>query len=97
MITKFAGIKLTTGRNAPTAVSIFESVDNFFSTNNISWDDCVGLGLDNTNANIGHNSIKTRTKRTNPNIVICGYPCHILHNACGNMLLLHLHIHVVLI
>ena len=40
------------------------------------------LGLDNTNANIGdHNSIKSRALEKNPEIVISGCPCHILHIA----------------
>ena len=44
----------------------------------------MAIGLDNTNANIGkRNSIKSRAKQKNNDIVIAGCPCHILHNASG--------------
>ena len=61
---------------------MFESVDNLLTKNDIRWDYCMAIGLDNTNVNIGeHNSIKTRAKEKNEDIVIAGCPCHILHNA----------------
>ena len=48
----------------------------------ISWDHCLAIGLDNTNANIGaRNSIASRAKEKNKNIIITGCPWHILHNA----------------
>ena len=53
-------------------------------TINISRDDCVGLGVDSTNANIGnHKYIITRARGKTP---YCCYwvPLYILHNACGN-------------
>ena len=63
VMTKFADINIITGTNASTAASIFESVDKLFSTNNIMLDDSVGLGRDNTNADIGnHNSINRKVK-----------------------------------
>ena len=40
--------------------------------------------MDNTNANIGdRNSLKTRARAKNEDIIIAGCPCHILHNASG--------------
>ena len=44
----------------------------------------TSIGLDNTNTNIGdHNSIKSRALERNPEIVISGCPCHILHNTAS--------------
>ena len=54
----------------------------FFLSNDISSDHCLALGLDNTNANVGdQNYIKARASVKNPDIVIVGCPCYILHNA----------------
>ena len=61
VITKFADINITE-INVSTAASIFESVDKLFSTNNITWDHCVGLGLHNTNINIGNHNYENKSK-----------------------------------
>ena len=46
------------------------------------WINSVSLSVDNTNAMIGsHNSIASRCKNMNPNIFICGCPCHLAHLA----------------
>ena len=51
------------------------------TTHSISWNNCVGLGVDNTSVNMGcRNSIKTRVLNMNPAIYIMGCPCHIVHN-----------------
>ena len=84
IMTKFLDMNLLEGRDASTADVMFESVNNFLSENDIQWDHCMAIGLDNTNVNIGdHNSIKSRAKEKNEDIVIAGCPCHILHNASG--------------
>ncbi|CAB4009886.1 ATP-dependent DNA helicase [Paramuricea clavata] len=84
IMTKFLDMNLLEGRDASTADVMFESVDNFLSENDIRWDHCMAIGLDNTNVNIGdHNSIKSRAKEKNEDIVIAGCLCHILHNASG--------------
>ena len=50
---------------------------------NISWDNCVGVSVDNTSVNLGkRNSIFTRVKEKNPAVYFMGCPCHILHNVC---------------
>ena len=52
-----------------------------FTKHSISWDNCVGLGVDNTSVNMScRNSIKTRVLEKNPAIYITGCPCHIVHN-----------------
>ena len=48
---------------------MFPSVDKLFIKYDISWDFITGLGIDNTNANIGeHNSVKSRAIEKNHNI-----------------------------
>ena len=52
---------------------MFPSVDKLFIKYDISWDFITGLGIDNTNANIGeHNSMKSRAIEKNHNIFIAG-------------------------
>ena len=41
------------GTDAPTAASMLNSLNNLFERYNIQWDHCLGIGLDNTNVNIG--------------------------------------------
>ena len=82
IMTKFLDMNLLEGRDASTADAMFESVDNVLTKHDIRWDHCMAIGLDNTNVNIGeHNSIQSRAKEKNEDIVIAGCPCHILHNA----------------
>ena len=45
-------MNLLEGTNASTAASIFDSVNNLIEWDNIQWDHCISIGLDNTNANI---------------------------------------------
>ena len=60
-MTKFFDMNLLEGTDASTAASMFDRVSNLFERYNIQWDHCMGIGLDNTNANIGErNSIKSR-------------------------------------
>ena len=45
------------------------------------WQNCVAIGVDNTNVNIGKkNSIKTRVNDVNDAVYIQGCPCHVIHN-----------------
>ena len=77
---KFFDINNLTGRGAST--SLFNSVDVQLEYNDISWDYCTSIGVDNTNVNIGEqNSIKSRALLKNNRIIMVGCPCHILHNA----------------
>ena len=69
------------GRNASTAQFEFNSIDALFSKSELGWNIVTGLGLDNTDPNIGaRNSIKQRAIEKNENIFVSGCPCHILHN-----------------
>ena len=50
----------------------------------ITWDNCVGYGLDNTSVNMGcQNSTKTCIHAKNEAVYIMGCPCHIVHNTVG--------------
>ena len=81
IMTKFFEMSLLEGVTASTIKSIFNSVDTLFSRHGIPWDYRMAIGLDNTNANIGeHNSIKSRTREKNDNIIIAGCSCNILNN-----------------
>ena len=47
----------------------------------ISWEKCVGIGVDNTSVNLGkRNPIMTRVTEKNPVVFFNGCPCHIVHN-----------------
>ena len=81
IMTKCIDMNMLEGRDASTAEHMFTSIENQLRKNELSWDMVTSIGLDNTNANIGdHNSIKSRALERNPEIVISGYPCHVLHN-----------------
>ena len=67
-MTKFFDLNLLTGRDASTAKAMSDSVNNQLEKYDIPWDHCIGIGLDNTNANIGeHYSIKSHAKNKNKN------------------------------
>ena len=81
---KFFDMNLLSGRDSGTAEVMLDSTDAQFTKQGVSWENVSGLGVDNTNANIGtHNSLKARVLRKNAEVVIAGCPCHILHNAAG--------------
>ena len=84
IMTKFFDMNMLQGRDASTAEHMFTSIENQLQTNNLSWDMVMEIGLDNTNASIGdHNLIKSQAVERNPEIVISGCPCHILHNTAS--------------
>lgn len=81
---RFLDMCLTSGAEAATARGIFAKMDQVLTSNEITWANCVGCGVDNTSVNLGvHNSIKTRVQQVNDSIYFMGCPCHIAHNtAC---------------
>ena len=81
IMTKFFNMNWLEGTDASIAASMLDSRNNFFEQYNIQWDHCMGIGLENMNANIGEwNSIASHVCQKN-NITITSCPCHILHNA----------------
>ena len=66
-------MNLVSGRDIGTAEVMFDSTDAQFTKHGASWENASGLGVDNTNANIGNrNSYKTRVLRKNAKVVIVG-------------------------
>ena len=56
-------------------------MNEVLTTNNISWNNCIGVAVDNTSVNIGrHNFIMTRVLQENRSVYFMGCPCHIVHN-----------------
>ena len=67
--------------SSATAEADVSKMDEALSKRGISWQNCVGISLDNTSVNMGcHNSIRTRVQNANTSIYIMGCPCHIVHN-----------------
>ena len=67
-----------------TAEGIFSKMQAALEKYEISWMNCVGIGVDNTSVNMGcRNSIKTRIQGVNAAIYVMGCPCHIVHNIAG--------------
>ena len=61
IMTRFFYMSLLKDSAASTAESMLARVAKQFNDHNFSWDYCVAIGLDNTNANIGErNSIQSR-------------------------------------
>ena len=67
--------------NKATAEAIFSRMQETITKHDLSWANCVGIGLDNTSVNMGcRNSIRTRIEAVNPSVSVIGCPCHIVHN-----------------
>ena len=67
--------------SSSTAEGIFSRMNAALNQNGISWQNVVGIGLDNTSVNMGcRNSIKTRVIAKNSATYVMGCPCHIVHN-----------------
>ena len=63
---------------------LFNNIDTILENAEVSWDNCVGIGLDNTAVNLGRrNSIMTRVLGKNASIYVNGCPCHIIHNTAS--------------
>ena len=58
---KFYDMCSTIGENLSTAETLFEAINVALRSDNRSWGNCIGFGLDNCNTNMGsRNSLKTR-------------------------------------
>lgn len=70
--------------SSSTAEGIFSKMEEALLKYDVSWMNCIGIGLDNTSVNMGcRNSIKMRVLNVNPAITVIGCPCHIVHNTAG--------------
>lgn len=78
---RFLDMGTTTGVDSAKAQTIFDKMDEVMVENEIPWDQCVAIGVDNAAVNVGNrNSIKTRVLKKNPAIHFVGCPCHACHN-----------------
>ena len=68
VMTKFFDMNLLSDRDSGTAEVIFDKIDAQFTNPGVSWKNINGLGIDNTNANIGNcSSLKIRVLKKNGN------------------------------
>ena len=71
---------MTKEEDAGKASNFFEAIEESFEADEIPWNNCASLSIDNTNAMIGkQNSVASRFLQKNPNIFIGGCPCHLAH------------------
>ena len=62
-------------------LALYQGNKDVFKTHGIPLSNCVSLGFDNTNSNVGcRNSLKTKITADNPSVYVAGCVCHILHN-----------------
>lgn len=73
----------TTGEECCKSETLFNAIDSALECDGI-WHNCVSMGVDNTNSNVGeHNSLKSRILTKNPRCFIAGCSCHLAHLAAG--------------
>ena len=76
---------ITSGADGSTAEGIFTATDEVFPKNQVPWENCASLSVDNTNKMIGkNNSIPSRFLERNENVFIAGCPCHLPQIAASN-------------
>ena len=66
------------------AESLFGLIDDALKKEDVNWNNCVAIGMDNTSVNMeNHNSIKTRVLEKNWSAHVNGCPCHTVHNTAA--------------
>ena len=81
---RFFDMCTTTGEDCSKAQTLFDAIDQALKKQEVTWGNCISLGVDNTNTNVGeHNSIKSRALKENKSIFIAGCNCHLVHLAAG--------------
>ena len=71
-------------RKKSDAETLFSAIDEVLSNAGVSWDNCVGMGMDNTSINLGiNNSTMTRVLEKNNSVYINGCPYHIIHHTAN--------------
>ena len=78
---RFFDMCTTTGEDCSKAQTLFDAIDQALKKQEVTWGNCISLGVANTNTNVGeHNSIKLKE---NKSIFIAGCNCHLVHLAAG--------------
>ncbi len=81
---KFYDMCVTRGEHCSKAATLFDAIEEKLLKEGVSLENCISIGLDNTNSNVGeHNSVKSRVLENNPNCFIAGCSCHLAHLAAG--------------
>ena len=81
VVTKFYDMYPST---SSTAVGIFTAINTAMMKNNITWDNCVSLAVDNTSVNVGRNNpLIVEARKKNEHIILMVCPRHIAHNAAS--------------
>ena len=81
VVTKFYDMCPST---SSTAVGIFTAINTAMMKNNITWDNCVSLAVDNTSVNVGRNNpLIVEARKKNEHIILMVCPRHIAHNAAS--------------
>ena len=74
----------TSFEHCSTAESLFNAIENAFTSDEISWEQCVSIGLENTNVKVCvKNSIKFRVQQRNKSCFIAGCNCHLAQIAAS--------------
>ena len=76
---------LTEGQHGATAENIFAATENHLDSDNIHFQNCVSLIIDNASTLVGkRNSLTSRFKDKNSEIFIIGCPSHLSHIAASH-------------
>jgi len=69
---------------ASTGENIFRILDNFMSSHNIPWQNCICFAADNASVMSGKNKgVASFLRQKVPSIYIVGCACHLMHLAAG--------------
>ena len=79
---RFLDMCLMKGSDSATASSIFQKIDDALSLHGISWINCVGFGVHNTNVNLNwwQKFNQDKSKKKSPSYYLVAWPCHLILN-----------------
>ena len=70
---RFLDMCTTSGKDAGTAETIFNKMEEVLVKHSIPWSNCVSLSVDNTSVNLGRrNSLKSRILEKNSQVYVIG-------------------------
>ena len=79
---KFFDMSSTTGEDASKASTLFTAINDAMKKRDVDWSNCVSIGVDDTNSNVGcHNSLSRRILQCNKSTHIAGCSCYLAHLA----------------